>query len=67
MPLQVSTQWKEIIPPGEADRFERYATGLRAMQKDQARGGQIGRGLHAKQHVGAWGELTVSAGLPEAL
>ncbi len=63
----VATQWKEQISPDEAARFERYAAELRAMQKNRARGGTLARGLHAKQHIGAWGELVVPAGLPEAL
>jgi Catalase len=67
MSLNIATDWKEHIPPDEAARFDRYASELRALQKSRARGGALGRGLHAKQHVGAVGELVIPQGLPEPL
>ena len=47
--MSPSKDWKETIPPGEAERFERYATILAGLQR--ARGGKH-RALHAKQHAG---------------
>ncbi|MFL5356521.1 catalase [Archangium sp.] len=55
------------MAPDETERFERYASELRALQKKNARGGPPSRALHAKGHVGAQGELLVPAGLPEPL
>lgn len=58
--------WHETIAEDEAARFSRYASELRGMQKAHARGGRTPRALHAKQHVGAVGQLAVlqQAGLP---
>lgn len=67
MNISGATDWKETVAPDETERFERYASELRAMQKKNARGGTPSRALHAKGHVGAQGELIVSPGLPEAL
>jgi hypothetical protein len=67
MNLPGATDWKEAVAPDEAERFERFASELRELQKKNARGGPARRGLHAKAHVGAFGELTVSPGLPEPL
>ncbi len=47
--MSPSKDWKEAVPPGEAERFERYATILAGLQR--ARGGKH-RALHAKQHAG---------------
>ncbi|HEX8818795.1 MAG TPA: catalase [Archangium sp.] len=55
------------MAPDEVERFERYASELRELQRKNARGGPPSRALHAKAHVGAFGELTVSPGLPEPL
>lgn len=67
MNISAVTDWKETVAPDEAERFERYASELRELQKKNARGGTLSRALHAKGHVGAVGELTVPSGLPEAL
>jgi hypothetical protein len=67
MNLPGATDWKETIAPDEAERFERYASELRELQRKNARGGTPSRALHAKAHVGVFGELTVSPGLPEPL
>ncbi len=55
-----STSWRETIPEGEAERFERYATELRGMQRAR----RAGRALHAKG-CGARAELAVLPDLPE--
>jgi hypothetical protein len=67
MSMNIATDWKELIPPDEAARFDRYATELRALQKNRSRGGTLARGLHAKAHLGAVGELVIPPGLPEPL
>ncbi|HEY1955401.1 MAG TPA: hypothetical protein VGH28_07305 [Polyangiaceae bacterium] len=51
-----SKDWKETIPPGESEKFERYATILADIQR--ARGGKH-RALHAKQHAGLRATLEV--------
>jgi hypothetical protein len=61
-----STAWKEAIGPGEAERFERYAEQLRALQRKAAHGGRASRGLHAKGQLGLDAELEVLPDLPEA-
>jgi catalase len=55
-----ATNWREIVSEGEAERFERYATELRDMQR--ARAG--GRALHAKG-FGVRAEVAVLPDLPE--
>ena len=59
-----ATDWKETIPEGEAEQFEKYATILADLQR--SRGGKM-RALHAKQHAGLKAELDVLADLPEHL
>lgn len=67
MTIAGSTLWKEHVAPDEAAQLERHATALRAMQRRHAGQGSAARGLHAKSHTGAVGELIVSADLPESL
>ncbi len=67
MTIRGATNWTENVPADESERFERYATELRAMQRNRAKGGNRSRALHAKGHVGATGELVISEGLPDAL
>lgn len=57
--------WREVIPDGEAARFEAYATELRALQRARAAGQDQFRALHTKAHVAAVGELVVDALPPE--
>jgi hypothetical protein len=61
-----STDWKETVDPSEAERFERYAEQLHALQRKAARGGRASRGLHAKGQLGVEAELEVLPDLPEA-
>jgi hypothetical protein len=60
-----STDWRELIDPGEAARFERYAEQLHALQRKSAHGGRAGRGLHFKSQLGLEAELEVLPDLPE--
>jgi hypothetical protein len=59
-----ATTWKESIPPGEAERFERYAEELRAMQRTRAVNGTTPRALHSKGVVGAEATFEVLPDLP---
>lgn len=43
-----ATDWKEVIPDGEAARFEDYARRLAALQAARAGGAALDRALHAK-------------------
>jgi hypothetical protein len=60
-----STDWKEVIPEGEAARFESYAEILREMQRKRLEKWPKVRGLHGKGKAGVEGELTVLGDLPE--
>lgn len=52
----------EQIPPDEAERFERYAAEIRAIQQGRAaKAGKRERVLHVKAHAGVVGHLTVTA------
>jgi hypothetical protein len=67
MPISGATDWKEVVAPDETSRFDAFAAQLRALQKKNAGGGPAARGLHAKGHLGATGELTVSGDLAPEL
>lgn len=56
--------WHESIDGDEVARFTRYASELREMQKGRMRDGRTPRALHAKQHVGALGQLALIARPP---
>jgi catalase len=59
-----STKWREEIGPDEAQRFERQAERLRAIQRKHATGAGASRALHAK-HTGCFAaELHVRDDLP---
>lgn len=61
MDISVATMtWKETIAPDETARFTAYALELREMQKARARNGTTPRALHAKQHLGAVGQLVIT-------
>jgi hypothetical protein len=60
-----ATDWKEVVTPGEEERFERYAKELRAIQHRRANGSPASRALHAKANLGVEAELTVLPDLPE--
>lgn len=61
------SDWREVIPDGEAEVFEGYAKELRALQNRRAKGRAHFRGLHTKAHVGVVGRLEVVAELAPAL
>lgn len=54
--MDASKDWKETVPPGEAERFEQHARTLAAIQK--GRNPRL-RGLHAKQRAGVRAQLEV--------
>jgi hypothetical protein len=60
-----STAWREEIPPDEADRFQRYADELAALQKKRQEKEGPMRALHRKQVLGLPGQLDVLGDLPE--
>lgn len=59
-----ATDWKELVPPGEAQHLERLAERLRAMQRQHAENGKPHRALHAKGIVGVQAELETAADVP---
>jgi len=59
-----STDWKEEVPPGEAEALERLAEQLRALQLKRGAGGKPSRALHAKATSGAEGTFEVLPNLP---
>lgn len=57
----------ETVAADETARFKGYADELTAIQRARAAtNGKLERALHVKQHLGAVGELTVSAASPAA-
>lgn len=62
--MQASTQWKEVITPDEAARFESYAIELTTLQAKMAKTGKPGRALHAKGGPGLEATFTVLSDLP---
>jgi len=64
--LAPSTDWKEIVSPGEAERFERIAETMHGLQLKSAHGGRPARAAHAKGQLGVEAELEVLPDLPEA-
>jgi hypothetical protein len=61
-----STDWKEVVAPGEAELFERLARDLAGVQADAAKKlGGLNRALHAKPNLAARATFEVLAGLPE--
>ena len=54
--MDASKDWKETIPPDEAERFERHAQTLARLQKGRD---PKSRALHAKQRAGVRAELEV--------
>ncbi len=60
-----STAWKEVITPGEDERFAGYAQVFAEVQKRKSARYGTGRALHRKQLTAAAGTLEVLDGLPE--
>jgi hypothetical protein len=59
-----STDWKEVVPEGEAAHLEELAQVVLTMQRENTRDGKPSRALHAKGNAGAEAEFTVDDGLP---
>jgi hypothetical protein len=62
-----STDWKEKIPAGEAEKLEALATVLHGLQVRRAAGKPADRALHAKANAGLSAALRVSESVPERL
>ena len=60
-----STEWKEVILPGEEQRLEEIGKAFAAIQEARARKHGMGRGLHIKPHAGLKASFTVNADVPE--
>src|SRR4051812_25039294 len=58
-----ATDWAEQIAPDEAERFERHAELLAAMQKKRAKP-KLHRALHAKANLGLEAQFEVLPDLP---
>lgn len=59
-----TTDWKEVIPPDEPSRLEALAQRLAAVGARRDQGGEAGRTLHLKGHLGVEGTFEVLDGLP---
>lgn len=60
-----STEWREVIAPGENDRHERHAAQFVELQKQKTRQFGNGRALHRKQLLGLRARFEVIEDLPE--
>jgi hypothetical protein len=60
-----ATDWSETIPADEAERFERYAQEMRALQGLRARVQGMSRALHARAQAGVEATFEVLPDLPE--
>lgn len=60
-----STQWREVIPPDEAQRFEGYAQQFAQLQARVSARQGTGRALHRKQLLGAKASFTVLPDVPD--
>lgn len=62
-----STDWKEVVDPGEAELHQQIAGEINALQKKaaDANGGKIDRGFHPKGHYVIKGQLVVRDDVPE--
>ncbi len=62
---QPSIEWKEVIEPGEKERFEGFAAQIVAMQQRKAAKYGNGRALHRKAIVALDARFEVAANVPE--
>jgi hypothetical protein len=62
--VSASKDWKEVIAEGEDAKFLALAERLAALQKKNAEGGKLSRGLHAKAHAGVKATFTVRRDVP---
>ncbi len=65
MPHQPSTDWREHIAPGEAERYAEYARQFSEMQQRKSAKYGNGRALHRKQILGLPAKLSILGNLPE--
>lgn len=61
---QPSTSFQEVIPAGEAEKFENYAQKLKLIQRAKSQKYGKGRLLHRKGLLALKAEFHVNAGLP---
>ena len=63
----MSTDWKEVVPADETERFDQAARTIADIQKQIAAesGSPVLRGFHAKAHTALLAEFQVVPGLPE--
>lgn len=61
---QPSTTFKEVIPPGEEEKFNAYAQKLRAIQKSKSKKYGKGRLLHRKGTLAMKAEFIINDSLP---
>lgn len=62
-----STDWREVMMPGEQELFEGFANRVIAAQQREAAalaGGPLRRGFHAKTHAGLVAEFSVRDDVP---
>jgi hypothetical protein len=60
-----STEWKEVVEPGEQALFEGFVRDIEDQQKTaQQPNGPLRRGFHAKLHAGLMAEFQVLGDLP---
>jgi hypothetical protein len=62
-----STDWSEVVSPGENDELERWARLLGDIQRKLSGDPPSRRALHAKQHAGLLARVEVLDGLPDEL
>jgi hypothetical protein len=60
-----ATDWKEVVPAGEAEQLERLGEQLREMQRRRANGKPAARALHAKGKAGVEAVFEVLPGVPD--
>ena len=59
-----STNFSEVVPPGEDEKFASYAQKLRAIQKTKSKKYGKGRLLHRKGLLALKAQFTINANLP---
>ncbi|MCE9500659.1 MAG: catalase [Leptospira sp.] len=62
---QPGKEWREVIAPGEAERFQKYAEQFIEIQKNKSRTFGNGRALHRKQITGLKARIEILKNLPE--
>ncbi|MEO0560697.1 MAG: catalase [Chloroflexota bacterium] len=65
MGAEPSTDWSEVIPEDEAERFDRHIQTMTNVQKEMSEKYGKGRGLHRKAVLASAGRFTVLGDLPD--